>query len=264
MKLHIIDGNNVLRRNFESKGPSWAVEAFVRACQDIGPYGSIIWVWDGAGAKKYRQDIWAGYKAKSDSTDEFYLFMDKFRELLSHSKCLQIRIEGYEADDVIAELVRSKSPETEIFIDSNDQDYRQLLGDKVTMDYVSEATKHLKADDIRLHKTLVGDKSDQIKGLTRFGEGAYNKLTDAQKCVLEDFIQGEVELTEEDVKTQLGFSDAMAANLVKQQDELNKYWKIIGFRSVPNLTIAQNTKPGSYNPQAAQELLNELAIPVEM
>lgn len=264
MKLHLIDGNNVLRRNFESKGPQWAVEAFVRACQDKGPYGTIIWLWDGAHAKKYRQDIWAGYKAKSDSTDEFYLFMDKFRELLGHSKCLQIRAEGYEADDIIAELVNSKSPDTEIFIDSNDQDYRQLLGDKVQMDYVSESTQHLKSDDIRLHKTLVGDKSDQIKGLSRFGDKGFNKLSDTQKCLLEDFITGETELDEVQAKEQLGFTDATAKKLIESRDELQKYWKIIGFRSVPSTVISSATSQGQLNTQAAQEILNDLALPLEM
>tara|TARA_X000001388_G_scaffold52616_2_gene38323 strand:- start:1826 stop:2626 length:801 start_codon:yes stop_codon:yes gene_type:complete len=261
-KLHLCDGNNLLRRKFESEGPAWAIHAYIQACVDNPPNGVLIWVWDGEGAKKPRQDIHPDYKAKSDSTDEFYLFMDKFRELLTHSNCLQIRCEGREADDVIAELVRTKDPETQIFIDSNDQDYRQLLSDTVMMDYISETLKDLKPDDMRLYKTLVGDKSDSIAGLSRFGHGTYLKLNDAQKCLLEEFIELETDLTVEQAQTKLGFSKAMAERLIQSRDELNKFWRIIGFFHVPQGELNAGAIKGVRNTAAANEIFRELAIPI--
>ena len=264
LKLHVCDGNNLLRRKFESDGPAWAIHAYIQACANNSPYGSLIWVWDGANAKKPRQDIHPAYKAGSDSTDEFYLFMDKFRELLSHSNCIQIRCEGREADDVIAELVNTKSPETEIFIDSNDQDYRQLLSDTVTMDYVSEKLKEFKPDDMRLYKTLVGDKSDAITGLSRFGHGTYQKLSDSAKCFLEDALQSDDPLTAEQVEAEAGFTKAMATRFVESRDELKKFWKIIGFFHVPQSEINAGTIIGKQDTVAAKAVFDALAIPINL
>lgn len=263
MNLHLIDGNNVLRRMFETEGPYWAVQAYIQASQGVSGHGQIIWVWDGEGAKKYRQEIWPAYKMSSDSTDEFYLFMDKFRELLKHSKAMQIRIPGYEADDVISEICRMKEPETRIFIDSNDQDYRQLLiHSGVTLDYMSEKLKDVPADEIRLYKTLVGDKSDEIKGLTRFGEKAWPKLTHPQKDLIEEFIQGETDLTVDEIKDKLSFSDSLANNLFNQREELAKVWKIVGFRLTPWTEINSRMQLGVLNTSEAQTIFDELAIPV--
>ena len=51
MKLHLIDGNNVLRRNFETSGAAWAIQSYIQACIGSSINGTLVWVWDGANAK---------------------------------------------------------------------------------------------------------------------------------------------------------------------------------------------------------------------
>lgn len=263
MKLHLIDGNNVLRRKFETE-PNYVVEAFAQAQNGVSQHGQIVWVWDGAHAKKRRQAIMPAYKKTSDSPDQFYKFMDQFRELLKNTAAIQIRIDGWEADDVIATLVGTKSSDTEVFIDSNDQDYTQLMNSKVRLDYVGKDFLDLKADDIRLYKTLVGDKSDEIPGLSRFGRSAYLKLNDTQKCLIEDFIMGREELDAARAKTELGLTDAMSTKLVENQTVLKSYWDVVGFFHVPQNEITAGTIVGQPNFQAAQTILDRLAIPLSM
>ena len=263
MKLHLIDGNNVLRRKFETD-PNYASVAIAAAQQGIGPHGNIVWVWDGANAKARRQAIFSKYKQTKDSPDQFYKFMDAFRELLTHTNAMQIRVEGYEADDVIAELVYTKSPETDIYIESNDQDYLQLIQNRVELEYISKDLGELKSDDIRLYKTLCGDKSDEIPGLNRFGHKGYLKLTDPQKCLLEAIIKGEVDLNPAEVKERIGFTQAMSDKLVASQKELKQYWDVIGFIHVPMNAIQQGTVMGQLNPGAIQEGLQRLYLPVTM
>lgn len=264
MKLHLIDGNNVLRRNFETSGAAWAIQSYIQACIGSSVNGTLVWVWDGANAKKPRQEIWPAYKATSDSSDEFYKFMDKFRELLTYSNTLQIRCEGREADDVIAEMVKTKSPDTEIYIESNDQDYRQLVGDKVTLEYMSPTLEDLKADDIRLYKTLVGDSSDEIKGLSGFGHAAYLKLSDAQKCLLEEFLQDSSSLTEQEAISEVGLTKAKAKKLIESQETLKKCWDIIGFFHVPTSEIMAGSIQGVKNTVAAKAIFDELKIPITL
>lgn len=263
MKLHFIDGNNVLRRKFEAE-PNYVVQAFTQAQHGVSPHGTIVWVWDGANAKKKRQAIMPGYKKTSDSPDQFYKFMDAFRELLTHTAAIQIRCEGVEADDVIGTLVSTKSSDTEVFIDSNDQDYAQLISETVTLDYVGKDFKEMRSDDVRLYKTLVGDKSDEIPGLSRFGHKAFLKLTDTQKCLLEDFIMGKEELDAAQAKEQLGFTDAMSAKLIESRAALKSYWDVVGFFHIPQNEIQAGTVVGKPNFQAAQTILDRLVIPITM
>jgi len=263
MKINLIDGNNFLRRQFESEGPTVVTQLFVQACS-VPANETLIWVWDGKHAKSARQKIMPTYKVKQDepeSVDSFHVFMNTFKTLIGLSKSIQVELEGFEGDDLIAAICRSKSPETTIRIESNDQDFRQLLiDDTIELGYMAPKLEGFKQDDIRLYKTLVGDKADNILGLKGFGHGTFEKLSDAQKCNFEDFILGNLELTETEAKEKLGLTPAKAKNLFSQREDLLTYWQVIDFIPISSEQLSKGMTVPNFNPQVAQEILNAIQL----
>jgi len=79
-----------------------------------------------------------------------------------------IRVKGWEADDVIATLVRSE-PNEQFIIESTDVDFMQLPNVRIAR----EKPAPVEPQYMRLYKTLVGDPSDNIGGLKGFGKGAW-------------------------------------------------------------------------------------------
>lgn len=262
MKIHVVDGNNVLRRKVEAEGPYVIKDLYVNSFTKTLAGESVIWVWDGKNAKQARRNILAEYKeGDGNTTDEFYKFMSEFKKLMSHSKAIQVELEGYEGDDLIAQIVNFKAADTEVFIDSNDQDFRQLLKDStITLEYNAPKFDGIPYDDIRIYKTLCGDSADNIKGLKGFGPKTFAKLNDNQKTLIEQFILGEVELDEAEVKAQIGFTPAMVKNFINSRDLLNKYWNIVGFLWIDGAKLSQAMKLGDGDMAAAQKILDVLAI----
>lgn len=262
MTIRIIDGNNVLRRKLEQLGATALTQLYVEAVQLPAGETRQIWVWDGPNAKKARREIFPGYKAnRPDAPDEFYRTMDTFKQLLNHSNAIQITVPEYEADDVIAELVKSVGPDEQVMIDSNDGDFIQLLTNpNIQLAYVSQ--KSTAPEWMRLFKTLVGDSSDEIPGLSRFGQKTWETLTDDHKQILEDHITGETMLaTEQEAVEKLGFKPAMAKALIESQPQLHVFWRIIGFLYVPWVLMTQGTTVGVRDTGKAQAIFNELALP---
>ncbi len=139
-----------------------------------------IWVFDGQNAKAARKEIYPMYKGnRVPGSDEFYKTMDVFRELLKLSNKFQIRIKGYEGDDVIANLIRS-SPGQRISLHANDGDFHVLCNELVTMTH--PALPKVSNEDVRLYKTLVGDPGDFIPGIKGFGKGAWDGLQEQMKA----------------------------------------------------------------------------------
>ena len=207
-----------------------------------------IWVWDGPNALAKRREVFPGYKVGRKAPDDsVYKMMDLFRELFNFTKAVQIRVPGYEADDVIAKLVAQISGNVPIQIISSDKDMLQLTalpGVSVT----AKMPAGVMPEELRLYKTLCGDTSDKIPGIPGFGPKAWEKC---DKGVWLDIIayNGLWRVRE------LKLSDSKKDWIVQNIELLRSYWDIIGFYDVPMDLINFHTTAGLNDFARADALL---------
>ena len=132
--ITLIDANNYLRRKLETQASP------LRHCymEEMARQDAVIWVWDGMNCNARRREVWPEYKrGRKELPEDIGRSLELFREILSYTKnVVQIQVNGYEADDVIATLTRSvtKSDHDEVLIVSTDKDFFQLIGPRVRLD----------------------------------------------------------------------------------------------------------------------------------
>lgn len=256
--IPVYDGNNILRRKFETGAPVSQVIPF----HNTNP---VFWVFDGRNALQSRRKIFPDYKIKRDretpTVNGFYEFARTVKaELLPHCRnVVIIEVEGMEADDIIAHLVRDNHEANQadrdgaigIDIISNDGDFYALeaLGG-VRLEKKPKWADVVAPDDVRLYKTLVGDSSDNIPGLRLFGDKAWLSLLPADKEGWKYWLEGNDSL-----------EDFLTGGLGKAQLEwwnnggralLRDYWNVVGFLPVDPEALARGTRHGVADVNAYQ------------
>ena len=170
--------------------------------------GELYLIFDSPTGKDKRLELYPEYKGTRRPKPEAIKYCLKLAETKFHS-FKKIRKDGLEADDVIARIVEN-NPEKRILIVSTDGDMEALIRPNVDI-YKSEnytlteeklreklgTDKNLK-DFIQVRKALMGDGSDNIKGVSGIGvvkslklvnsvegddlyNGVLEKLNDKQK-----------------------------------------------------------------------------------
>jgi 5'-3' exonuclease len=183
--VRLLDGNNVFIVLYSS---TQSVEALHREllflCEDCHP----IWVFDGFDSRKYRRNIFEGYKAKrvKKVTDTgMFDLLRKFKEDLVYPK---IEVPEVEADDMLYFLAHyyAKNPEKQVELYSTDGDFKILKHtcSNLSLPWV-KSLANIPAKDVHLYKSLVGDSSDCIIGCKGFGEKTWDNLAEADKILLE-------------------------------------------------------------------------------
>jgi len=185
----IIDGKNwFMRMYMVSKFKNidkmkFIVENLI-AYKQTNQKSSLVFVFDTCKSER-RLKIYPEYKAgrKSSLTEEerkeMYEHLSDFESMI---RSLGIRVysgNGYEADDYVAKLTQMLRPRNLITINSSDEDFLQLVDDRVS---VYLATKTLLITDSNInnylgfdkryyidYKCIVGDKSDNIGGISGIG-----------------------------------------------------------------------------------------------
>lgn len=193
-KLVLIDGKNRVYGSEWGKGLYYkgqrtsGILTFLTTLRTYaGKYKAenIIVCWDSYSKK--RRELYKDYK-KGRPKDKIY------KEILSEIEILekmldslgikQYRVEGYEADDLIGDIAKTSTYDKIII--SNDSDMWQLLGDDVTIKHgnkvmTEELLKQntgLTPDEFLLRKIIVGDVSDNIRGIEKIGEKTFQKILD--------------------------------------------------------------------------------------
>ncbi len=192
-KLVIIDGNSLINRAFyalpllsNSKGEfSNGVYGFanilIKAILEIKPKYLVVAL--DYGKKTFRNDIYSGYKAKRRPTpNELKSQFPILKNMLSSMDIAFIEKEGYEADDIIGTI--SKKYDTENIIITGDRDALQLINENTTVWLTKKGITETKVMDknvLKLEwglepyqiielKSLMGDSSDNIPGVSGIGE----------------------------------------------------------------------------------------------
>ncbi|UTW00852.1 flap endonuclease Xni [Marinomonas rhizomae] len=191
-KLLIIDGLNLIRRLYAAleseqdstrrieRTQSIAVEALAKLTDQFSPSYAVV-VFDSNG-KTWRHRVFPEYKLGRVPMDDTLLdslpdFAKVFR--FNHLPCL--RIDGWEADDLIATLaVKAASRDVKSYIVSTDKGFTQLLGDdrilqydyfaKLGYDKIWVPGKYgVEPEQLTDYWALVGDTTNRIPGVKGIG-----------------------------------------------------------------------------------------------
>lgn len=204
-KVLLIDGNSLLFRAFYATAyngemlksldgtPTNAVYAFANMLNKIlkaNNYYSVVVAFD-KGKKNFRHDLLVDYKdGRSKTPNELIVQFPIVKEFLDSYQIPYLEQEGYEADDLLGCLAMLAEKE-DFYVDifSSDKDLYQLITNKTNIlvprqgdsaDVIDEAAliakwgiKPLQVPDL---KGLMGDPSDNLKGVPKVGEKTAIKL----------------------------------------------------------------------------------------
>lgn len=134
--------------------------------------------WD---SKSFRKELNENYKSNrvKEEGDSPYTNWDLVSECLKYAGVNQYIQEGYEGDDIIFSLSQQENDE-DVIIFTSDQDMYQCLKQNVKVlrdhkkepfsleDFEKELGFPFSIDNYILYKSVVGDGSDNIKGIHRF------------------------------------------------------------------------------------------------
>ena len=213
-KVLIVDGMNTFLRSFsvvnrvnlsgnDVRGLIGCLKSLGHSIKLLSPTRVII-VFDGEGGSVNRKYLYNQYKANRDTgrimnyksfnnkDDEDTSKYNQITRLIDYLQYLPITLMSFdklEADDVIGYLagkVYNEYDDSKLFIMSSDNDFMQLVNDRVN---VFSPTKKkiygvenvvedfgIHPDNFLIYKTLVGDTSDNIPGVSGLGEKNVVKL----------------------------------------------------------------------------------------
>ena len=144
----------------------------------------IIVCWD---SPSWRKDVDEDYKASRIKKDENYI--DQIRVVRAGLIALRlpdVRLEGYEADDLLAHYV--KTFEGDCIIVSDDHDFEQLLSEEGRVVRIIKKGKDLyttvdaedkygvSVENLPYLWAIMGDSADEIKGIPKVGVKRASKL----------------------------------------------------------------------------------------
>ena len=195
--------------------PTGAVYGFVtrveRLIKDFDPRGIMVAL--DSKEKTFRHKLYNGYKAKRlKPPEELIRQLPHIKDFLKLRGIDYLEVPGYEADDIIAILSRSKMlKDHQILIFSADKDLFQLVGGNVYL-YHPRLKKKMDASDIKEsfgvsprqivdYLSLAGDSSDNIPGVPGIGDKTAKKLIETYSS-LDELIKN-IDSLDEKVKQKI-------------------------------------------------------------
>ena len=230
----------------------------------------VIIAFDGPGGSVRRKQIYPEYKANRRTPTRISR-MDHFSsyEEENHAKNYQIRklveylqylpvqyilAHDIEADDVIAYLANEVYDTSECIIMSTDQDYLQLVNDRITvwsptkkkMYNVDTLTKEfgITPNNFLMYKMLVGDTSDGIPGIKGIGLKSIIKrlpiLCETEEVTIDKLLKySDKQLSLLDEKGKQVHNYKIYKDVLASKDQLVLNDDLIQLR---NVNITRNTK----------------------
>lgn len=261
----IIDTNNWVRvKMAESLGGASIFTLYQEVIANSLAGKLQIFVSDGFNSRKKRKEIYPDYKAKRTKPDQsVFDGINFFKELLENApqNVLRIEIPEYEADDVIANLVEKNFRGTEVGIISTDRDLTAL---RIHKEVDTLKNPMCEPKWVKLYKMLVGDSSDNIKGVAGFGESAWNKLSAEIKDRLTVYLHLEKGKLDPEVVRRLLtkeiLSDGMKEKIIESISDgtLYKWYRVVSFIDVPDSLL--QLQAGSGLTSINEEKISEFSI----
>ena len=201
--LALIDGNSIAYRAFYALPEDLATKSgqvtnavfgftrmLIRLLKDFHPDGIAV-AWD-VSRKTFRTEVYPEYKAQREKApDHFRSQLPLMDKVLESLQITQLRMEGYEADDLIATLTKNAvDGGWEVLIVTGDRDAFQLVGGPVRVVYTRrgisdtivaddawvEERYGIRPDQYVEYAALRGDTSDNLPGVPGVGEKTASRL----------------------------------------------------------------------------------------
>jgi DNA polymerase-1 len=224
----------------------------------------VYLVGEGKNSRDRRRQLYPEYKANTKnklpiSKESFYSQVDYFKEIAFNLGVKCVSIDSFEADDVIASLCHHYANHKKVII-STDGDLLQLVSENthvysptkeelVTLSNFKEITE-VRPEDYVSYKAMVGDSSDNIKGIEGVGPKTALEILN---WIDYDFF---AEQNEKDIPPKLQKAFTPEA---KQQYELA--YKLTSLKNVP-LTISEigsSIVHGDFERDEVQDLLQDVS-----
>lgn len=200
----IVDGHSIAYRGFHALSAKLTApdgtptsmivgffNMFFRVYDTINPDCTVI-VFD-SGGKTFRHELSSSYKADRKPPDEdLRVQMPLLQDILRYLGCNVIIRKGVEADDTAASIARLAQNEGyEVIVLSSDKDLFQILTDNIKIIRpVKNGVSGAEIYDVKAfadefgfmpssmpdYLAIVGDKSDNVKGIAGIGEKGAKKI----------------------------------------------------------------------------------------
>lgn len=212
-----------------------------------------FWVWDGVRHNDRRRTLFPGYKIRDQTGQEnVFAGLELYRELLNHSRAIQIEVPEWEADDVCGTLAKMFSSRGErCIVHTNDFDFHQLAslpGVKVSgIKPLGDVPAYLLA----VFKAAHGDSSDKIPGIPGFGIKSWEAMAPHHDDLLSRLQAHDVE----GIRA-LPWAKRHATWLADDENArmFIIYFEITQMFDVPIPLIEQHMMQGQFNPAAAEQI----------
>jgi DNA polymerase-1 len=294
-RVLLIDGLNLFFRNFailnliNSHGVHiGGLGGFLRSLgtlvKEIKPT-SVYVVFDGPGSSASRKNMIPEYKSSrninritnwdifDDIEEEHDSKINQIVRLMHYLECLPIKvlsIPKVEADDILACLSQqiSSNPNNKSFIVSADKDFLQLVTNNITVyrpvekEYYTPQTVidkfQLTPHNFILQKTLLGDNSDNVKGIKGLGEkGLLKKFPELKERNLS--LQDIFDICEEKLKDHVVY-----ARILMERNEIESKYKVMDLskplvseQDIEDLQSAIECDELSFEPEEFIRMYNE-------
>ncbi len=256
-KFLIIDGHNLLFRMFygipnpirnsdgkDIRGVIGFIGGMLKVL-NLYQFDNMIIVFDSETSTVKRTELDENYKnnridySKVVEEENPFSQLDYIYKVLEYLNIKHIEVDGYEADDYIASLCRLYSS-YEIVILSTDRDFLQLVSENITLysprgKMSIEFTPTIVFEKFNInpcqmidYKILVGDMSDNIKGVKSIGPKTAVKIL--SKGTLEEIMSGAVSIEEK-----------LYSKLIKNKELINRNRQLIAMKDNIDINTDYNS-----------------------
>lgn len=249
--VKVYDALAVLRARLETDTSGFSLRNFWGEMLAEATTHQLVFAFEGYKSKKPRLDLYPIYKTnRTPAGEDIYKFVNFFREdLMPHMPCVSVSVPEREGDDVIAYFAEKYRHTRPVEIVTIDADIRQLeVLDNVTV-HCNSLTS-IQSEDIRLYKALVGDGSDNIKGVPGFGEKTFTVVDKSR--LKQWFVFGCEGPVPSDVPKKC------AAWMEANRQECRNLWTIVGFLPITDEQVAEGCKIGVSRPAEVDKLLKQM------
>ena len=266
MNINLYDSNSHIRRLIEGDASGLPLRTLLT---QVNNSASVeVFVWDGAGGNERRRKLFPGYKAnRTPPAEDIFATMNLFKQVLRHTKAIQITVPTYEGDDVLAYMAQAYASRATISIRSSDRDLLALCT-LPGVRLVDVPAPKVPPELIRLYKATRGDPSDGIPGIKGFGEVAWERC---DKEALLNWYEGTtISDSGFDIVTH-GAVDKIAnyhfgipmccASWLKENSQLARtFYHIVGFMPPTDAEVAAGTIVGKRDDAATANIMGRFML----
>lgn len=250
-RILLVDGCNQF---FLKYAKATSYQDLVNRCLQMHwGFDQIYWIFDGFDSRRPRRELYPEYKntasrAKNKLDTTKYDMLNDFKkiDLPTAGGIIIVERPYTEADDLIRKLAMAFADGINyIEIASNDADILNLSDlPNVKQPQAKMPNNVNSADELNLYKTLVGDSSDNLKGLSGFGEKAWERLSEQQRKMIHYQLQNDFPefVPNNAFPLDEKYSVKLCEKISEHWETLKMYWRVVNYMEIPDAELIKHTR----------------------